>query len=59
LKISQQAHLGGEPRAGACYNEMDFAPAVSGIVKMPDAAARISSAGAGEFRDMIKWTRQN
>jgi hypothetical protein len=59
LKISRQAHLGGKPRAAACYNEMDFAPAVSGTLKMPDAAAGISSAGAGEFRDMIKWTRQN
>jgi hypothetical protein len=38
---------------------MDFAPAVPGIVKMPAEAARISPAGAGEFRDMIKWTRQN
>jgi hypothetical protein len=59
LKISQQAHLGGRPRAGACYNETDFAPADSGVVKMLAAAARISPAGAGEFRDIVKWTRQN
>src|SRR6202021_3706680 len=45
LKISQQAHLGGKPCSGACYNETDFAPAVCGIVKMPAAAARISPAG--------------
>jgi hypothetical protein len=59
LKISQQAHLGGKPRSGACYNETDLAPAVCGIVKMLAAAARISPAGAGEFRDIVKWTRQN
>jgi hypothetical protein len=59
LKISQQVHLGGKPRAGACYNETDFAPADSGVVKMLAAAARISPAGAGEFRDIVKWTRQN
>jgi hypothetical protein len=59
LKISQQVHLGGKPSIPACYNDIDFAPAVSGIVKMPAAAARVSPVGAGEFRAMIKWTRQN
>jgi hypothetical protein len=50
LKISQQAHLGRKPSTPACYNESDSAPAVSGILKMPAAEARISLAGAGEFR---------
>jgi hypothetical protein len=59
LKISQQAYLGGKRYIPACYNETDSAPAVSGTLKMPAAAARISPAGAGEFRDVIKWTRQN
>jgi hypothetical protein len=59
LKISPQANLGGKRSIPACYNEMDFASAVSGILKMAVAAARFSPAGAGEFRDIIKWTRQN
>jgi hypothetical protein len=50
LKISRQAHLGGGPPAPACYNEIDFVPAVFGIVKMPAAAVLISPAGAGEFQ---------
>jgi len=50
LKISEQAQLGDKRSIPACYNETDFALAVSGIVKMPAAAARISPAGAGEFQ---------
>ena len=46
LKTSKQAHLGGKPSTPACYNEMDFARAVSGVVKMP-AAERMHFPGGG------------